>query len=383
MFFKHLHVTTDYLSDGTNEFPIPYENQGVEDDSVKVEVRGDRAVLSYITGDDDSGHLNPLEDGTANGAIYLSRERNCIWTDEGEVKKALFVTGRWSDEPDIDAGIIGKGGITPRDLAIKEYLDETPIIQLVDTWMEDRSMEFDDGESYEDCLANCRMEIEEWASSLEVVEEKAHKKFAEFWQDIVGPFAIPISYHSHYETSISVDSWDGDADNLPDGVWVADDLAIENILWDYVSRYSTEHLPIRLSYSEVEVRRGKDANGSSYTYPVWVPRFQVLSREGGVIKGGLRFPWAVREMLETYPELLPEIRKKAESYCEGVLKEVSSWASGDVWGCTTVYYKNVGSETEPEWVEESHDACWGYIGLDNAEAQSEEDFNSAVSRYLG
>lgn len=382
MSFKTFTRSTSYYSDGTNEFPLPYGSVDATYDYPLLHIEGNKAILSFLQHDDDSSHLNPLEEGTCNGNIYLTRERNCIWTDEGRVKSELCVAGRWNDESDIEANIIGSGGLTPREAALNEYLAKAPLIQLIDEWMEDCGFSFDPGETYEECFVTNQKELRDWLYDQEHIEGRAAEIFAEKWESIVGPFVIPISYNSHYETSISVDSWDGDVNHLPDGVWVADSEAIENIVWDYIGRNSNELRPIRWSYSARQIVKGKNFRGEEYSYTTWKPFYQVIGKDGKVIKGNLALGWAVSTMLEHYPELMPEIRRKTEEYCAGVLKEVSAWASGDVWGCVTVEYENVGTEEEPEWEEKDNEACWGYIGREYAEEQIASDFECDVKRVF-
>ena len=54
--------------------------------------------------------------------------------------------------------------------------------------------------------------------------------YPSYWRQIAGPFVVPMAYSSERgSTSILSADWDGDTEDLPNCIWVADKGAIENI----------------------------------------------------------------------------------------------------------------------------------------------------------
>ena len=61
-------------------------------------------------------------------------------------------------------------------------------------------------------------------------ERNCQKLYTEHWRELVGPFVVPVSVNDERgSVRVFVTSWDGDSEELPDGIWVADDDAIEEI----------------------------------------------------------------------------------------------------------------------------------------------------------
>jgi hypothetical protein len=224
-------------------------------DDVLHERVGDKVVIAYLSHDLDP--MNPMEfDG--QGDIY-TRGRNGIITDNDRaVESALGLTQY--GEPDIDRPF-GPDNLTLRELA-----------------------ENDEGlcpaEDYE-------------------IEERALDLYKTHWQDIAGPFVIPISYHAERGgCNIYTADWDGDyTSGLPDGVWVANKCAEENIRAAHSSSLKSLR-EVATEYAESVVREYASwCEGDVYGVCVEVfdvAEFVKVSDEA--VWGHVTHDWATREM---------------------------------------------------------------------------------------
>ena len=324
-----------------------------DEDHILVHQVQDKMVVAYLTRDDDSE--NPLTSSDCQGNIYLSNERNCIWHDPDEVRKALGCTDQWGDTvPDIEQEFSLDGvAVTLKDLAVDKYLASRDIINIIDAYFEDTDTEFEDGETYEMAYQSEFTSIRQWAYDLDAVWELAYELYAEHWQKLAGPFVVPIQYQGIgggcYTAYVYPTDWDGDYDDLPDGVWVADKGAMENIMWDF-----RKHLDLRFS----EFVTKKTSQGRYYGF--WQNVYKV---KGGTQR--LYHGWSeylAYEILRVHPEITSEVHEKAKNYADGVLKEVEAWMNGEVYGCVTEYFTKNG-ET---WKQTDSESCWSYVGEDNA-----------------
>lgn len=136
--------------------------------------------------------------------------------------------------------------------------------------------------------------------SQDAIEEYAYNLYGKHWQDIAGPFVVPVSHYG-YE-NYRVKDWDGNVFRMPQYLWVADDCAKDNI------------------------------NGQSQDKP---------------------------------------LQERVHRYVQAILDEYSEWAQGHNYGVVIEVFE----DGEPV----SEDSCWGYTGLDNAEAELKGVFKTEVS----
>lgn len=346
------------LDDSTD---VDLEFAPSDEDHIFVHQVQDKMVVAYLTRDDYSE--NPLTSSDCQGNIYLSSDRNCIWNNPDKVRSTLGLGG---DLPDIEQEFSLDGvAVTLKDLAVDKYLASRDIIGIIDAYFEDTDTEFDEGETYEMAYQSEFTSIRQWAYDLDDVEELAYELYAEHWQKMAGPFVVPIRYQGIgggcYTAYTNTTGWDGDYDDLPDGVWVADEGAVENVMWAY-----KELLDLRFS----EFVTKKTSQGKYYGF--WQGVYKV---RGGTQK--LYHGWSEAlsyEILRVHPEIAPEVHEKAKNYAAGVLKKVESWMNGEVYGCVTEYFTKNG-----DWEQTNSESCWGYVGEKYAlEALKGEWFDPAV-----
>jgi hypothetical protein len=143
--------------------------------------------------------------------------------------------------------------------------------------------------------------------------------YKQFWQHIVGPLVVPVEIGERYAC---VTTWDGDYNELPKALWVADKCVEENI---------------RAALGDVE---------------------------------------------PTYESL----HALAVEYAKGVLEEYEKWLEGDCYGCVVEVFDATKDEDygtrEFAAIDSEQDACWGHIGYEYAKEtlRSAEFFDGAVKR---
>ena len=290
---------------------------------------GDKIAVAYLIEDSGGYTENPMEN-YANGAIYTRPQRyggRRITDNDSEVYSALGLNGR--DDVDIDQCFpLGDESPCLLDLAMREFKVENPHLDL------------DDPVVY----AENECDLGDWAVDL----------YPEHWQDIAGPYVVPVSYWAERgETMCSPTTWDGDPDNLPDGVWVADKEAIENIT-PYPAGVTVEYI-------------------NDNAYAVFDSGVKVFAGLYGECK-----TW----IAEGYPAPgIAELRAAAVKYAESVLKVYSAWASGECFGCTVELFECVdGKWIEAEGSRETE--CWGFIGRGHAEETLKSDFFGPAVKEL-
>jgi len=204
-------------------------------DDILVEHVGDKAiVVAYLVLNLDAGD-SPIEDGTANGDIYTRAElRNHIDTDDSSmVHSALGVdhNGLFNDERKITVN----GQKAPiRSHAIDEFMRDEGGKDLARDCVEAGFCGDDVDLDDEDLYVKCFDDIWSAMNNDGFKEIETHtimkRLFMENWREVAGPYVVPISYFSERgSTTVSPTTWDGDPDDLPDGVWVADEDAMKNL----------------------------------------------------------------------------------------------------------------------------------------------------------
>ena len=215
---------------------IELEFAALEGDNVLAEKIGNMLVVAYLVHDDSPS--NPMKDFDAQGDLYTDGR-------DHEIKRQLRLRGgRWSeDQPELDHEFKLDGVTTTLwDLAADEYMGRLRKDQdLLEQWVKFKQRE----EDLDDELVEGRLYPVDWEELrrdlgdangvyCDEVEELAINLYSKHWEAMVGPFVIPVGYcHSNHgpgTTSIGVDNWDGDWQNPPNAVWVADKDAEENIV---------------------------------------------------------------------------------------------------------------------------------------------------------
>lgn len=348
---------------------VPVEYAPYYEDFVLAERVGDKLVVAYLVHDTDAS--NPLEDCDANGDVYTMPSRyghGYISDNASAIYSQLCVNGgRWSDpEPDIDCGFrLYDSTDSPltscRDLAAEQVYEELlkdpeevayyfrregmPALGL-----KSRYVHWLKSKEGKDLIL--RDLLDETGVFSERVEEAARELFRKHWKRIVGPYVVPMSYHAERGScSISFSEWDGDWEDLPNCIWVADKLAIENI--------DASCHPDNVKIKQVE------------PYPAAVYAFIVDGQE--VFRGtfGEVNVWRKTK----YPPNFDDLRATAIRYADAVCGEYASWCEGDCYGCVVETFTLAGDEDDPQWEREGEEeAVWGFIGSDHAMDSLKSEF---------
>jgi hypothetical protein len=353
------------------EVPLTFEP--VSEDNMMAERVGDHLVIAYLVQDND-GSGNPMTDGDCQGDLYTHNE-GVITDDESELRRALRVDSY--DQPDIDHlfacdPYIGHRGLQVashclRDIAALEWLAKVEgDFELFGNWLEVRDLELEEGETLDQALVAHRNEL--WQDLedpngvfWDPIQERAIQLYTVYWRQIVGPYVIPMHYSDgRGETSISLHDWDGDHNDLPNAVWVADKGAIDNLT------------PYPPGISMRQVTPHPDS-----VYGVFHGEVEVFRGSWGVCR---------LHIANEYPPTdESDLRRAAEEYAESVCSEYAKWCSGDVYGCVVEVFDLdpdvTGDGDGIGWIpRDDHDSCWNFIGSDDAmEALESEFFNPAVA----
>lgn len=254
-----------------------------------VERVGDKLVVAYLVSDAD-GTGNPMKENDCQGHIYTRQSYRAMDQKVTDNNAEMFsALGLDSDaEPDTNR----KFNLDGRKVSLWTLAEEHLML-------EDPPPGHDD----------------------EVVEAKAVGLYREHWQKLAGPFVVPISYFAERGGClISPTTWDGDPDDLPDGVWVADAGAEENIRISAVSEPGVE------------------------------PTFEAM-------------------------------HAAAVKYAADVCSEYASWCEGDCYGIVVETFQKPDDDFGAPWERIDSDSCWGFIGSDWAKkALQDEYFKPAVER---
>jgi hypothetical protein len=312
---------------------------------ISIEQVGHKLVVGYLSLD-DSGHPNPMEDHDCQGNIYLTRERNSIFTNAAEVHRALQLNGE--DDPDIDVGFEYEGEhVTLRELAERDFISMEPHTGL---------QRAEDPDGFDD-------------EHGDTIAEMAADLYPKHWRAIVGPYVVPIAYDSERGcTLIRPTDWDGDPNDLPEGVWVADKDAQENI--------DAAALP-----AGVEIRWEGESplSETNQTHAVVSKDGVDVHDAGQPYSGswGRAINWACEQYGKPKPE---DLSSAATDYAKSVLSELADWCDGNIYGVCVEVFDQVGPGDNDEigWVRVSDDAVWGHIGEEWAKQALKEEFDSTV-----
>ena len=358
------------------ELPVTFEPVSYID--VLVKMVGNQLVLAYLVNDSDAGD-SPLEAGTANGEIFTVQPRyarNSRVTDnDHRILSALGLTHY--GEPNLCKLFHLNGEkATLFDLAMAQFVADLhsntdlqeELWETLDLPTETDFAAWSGGEPndgrYPTNLAELEAQVYHGqAPFYERVEEMAVALYRTHWRTIAGPFVVPIAASgSRYWAT----SWDGDTDDMPDGIWVADNEAEENITTS--------------AYSDAAKIRWAGAVGSASD-----PCHAIVMVEGQVAfdagpdsgSWGRALKWVEQKF---GPADTADVIRAATEYAESVLKEYSLWAEGEVYGCFVALYEQ---QEDGQWEMTKDESCWRFIGSEWAEeALKSEFFDPFVQSHL-
>ena len=274
MKITHRTRVTHSLSVDDNEFEL--EHAPVDHIDPLVHIAGDKAVVAYLV--QDHTPPNPMVDHDSQGTLY-TRNTQTITDNDYEFERAL--------------GLDGYGNPDTHKRFTFNSKD----------W----------------CLYELAQNALAPGADDDEIEAKAFELYPKFWRDIAGPYVVPVQYLSQSYDIIRPTSWDGNVNRLPDGVWVADEGAIENMV-------STE-----------------------------------------TVAGAPQ------------DSLLPEL---AVQYAKGVLEEYSNWCNGNVYGCVVELFEQNNGYWAGAADPDLEHSCWGFIGDDYAKSALKEEFFDPMVRKL-
>lgn len=350
---------------------IEFEGESVEllhepySDALVKQV-GDKLIVAYLV--QDSNYDSPLESGCANGGIYTHSRRGGYTTDNNSKFYAalgLDIYGEVDiDEPFSCTPYIDRNGIQQNQKSLRDRAADIWFAkirednELMTRWLESQGADADT-EITDDVLRDLQRDLEDCNGEFwEEVQDGAVELFPKYMHEIIGAYTVPI--HLHQERggcNCGTTTWDGDTDDLPDGVWVADKDAIDNIV----------------AYPPgVAVDQIKDDDGG------YTSEYELTDKGVQVHRGSLSECWSW--MKSNYNITPEDLRRSVEKYAEGILKEYSAWASGEVYGCVTEVFE---LQEDSSWEQVEEDSCWGFIGTEYAEKTlKDEYFDNVVADYL-
>lgn len=330
---------------------------------IHVEQVGSNLVVAYNVLDSDP--MNPMENGDCNGDIYTKSTcygGGVITDNDSEFYSALCIDSYGGVDRDLKCKIEGVT-MTLAEHAADLFLRMEGGYDLTIEWCDYIGYEHDDEDENLAILLHDKIwaDLECGDFKYEEIDKLIVELFKQNWREIVGPYVVPLSHFSERgSTSFSVTDWDGDPDDLPDGVWVACRCAIENI--------DASPLPHGVEVVYDYGMKGWNATGK--------PSWKVTGPNG--IDQRFEDHKAAFEFAHTLGE--GDIAWQARCYAKGIVEEYAEWCSGNVYGCIVETFENVGTEDEPEWEQAEEEACWGFIGSEHAEqALIDEFFKPALA----
>lgn len=352
---KVIQRTSHYIETEYGEVEVQFEP--LEHCDMHAERVGDKLVVAYLVSDGDGSSCYPM-DNCGQGDIYTKASayayRSSITDNDAELYSAL---GLHSDGSINDESVLTIDNESNSLIghAVAYFMLTNYGHELTDEWLEYFGNDID--ETDDDRSIDNRDELETDMIDGQFKEEEIAAivvtLYAKHWKQIVGPYVLPISCSSGHETSISVTTWDGDPDELPDGVWVANKDAIENINANPLPR----NVHVKYSHREKAWRVGHD------------------------VPGGVNQKFPDHEAAATFAHTLGpgDIEWAAELYADSILKEYAMWCNGEVYGCCVETFELVPdadphSDAPTVWERVKDDACWGFIGDEYAEQSLLDDF---------
>lgn len=385
MLYQKITVNT-LVTDTGDELVLEFAPHNA-DDAIVCEV-GDRIVLGYLV-HDDSPSFNPLTDSDCQGnlytkAPYCGRDRT-ITDNAAEFYGALGMDRYgdidWDLKIPVETGRDSICNVAAANVLaslnsdqLHTFLAHLHRMNVID--LTDDELSGDEWEAEPEFAAWCeeaRTERYRQDMLADLVDPRGYhedKVYAEIkrlytlhWKDIVGPFVVPVYANTgNYDSVYRPTAWDGDVDDLPDGVWVADKGAIENI-----GDGCREGISITFDYG----RRG----GSGWGVRDGGVEVKFFPDNGVTLGRPTAMVEAEAYVESHYGDRPMDLHTAAVNYAAGVLDEYSKWCSGEVYGCVVQVFTRDGDEWKPN---ADHDSCWGFIGHEYALEALRSDFVDPV-----
>lgn len=349
-------ATHTLTTDAGVEVELTFEPVG---DPLVHETR-DTVIAAYMIHDSDCE--NPMTSGYGDGVLHMLREGRRPHYYRSDNPEVLSALGLDSDgTPDIDqsfdcAPAVGVDGIqysktTLRDLAADEFLAGFDANEdFKQRWVEHTEGEaLVEGQDYTiDLMALGHNLMDSNGVFWEEIDKLAVNLYAEHWQTIAGPFVVPVA--SYNEGRVGVTTWDGDTDDLPNGVWVADKEVQDNLV----------AYPPDVDVGQIMGEDGK-----------YTPEYGLTDKGVQVHRGTLGACW--EWMKANYTITADDLDRAVIKYATGVLEQYSAWASGEIFGITVEIFERDGDD----WVEAKgsrDNECWNFIGRGYAEETLRTEF---------
>lgn len=360
------------------ELDIDIEPYNVDDTLVE-RVGENIIVIGYLAHDSIGFSSNPMENCYGQGHIY-TRNEGVITDNEPELMGVLGLDSygyvdldrEFTFTPYVDYRGILQTRVSLRDLGAAVIWNELEADRegAFSDWLIQSNVGTHPGFSAEEIWIDLQCQRELWAELLdsngyfsEGVTRAGEDLYPEYWQDVAGPYVVPLHYSSgRGNTSITLADWDGDPAYPPNAVWVADAGAEENI-----GDGATYGITLR-----PERRLG---NGKQWA--VIEDRGREVARLP--VEEG-RYYWDVGGpyIEQHYSNRPNDIRTAAEAYAEAIADEYAKWCSGEVYGVVTQVFR---LQPDGTWLGEDHDSCWGFVGEERAgEALESDYFRPVVNR---
>lgn len=358
------HRKTTYVLDGYS-VELDFEPYGADYGGLIIEEVGDRLLVAYLVLDETP--INPMKDYDSEGVLY-TRDRGVVTDDAREVYFALGLDSY--GDVDVDREFVLQGGatvVTLRSLAVKLTCSRV----LANTELQRRWFEYTYGESFVegqvysvDAKALMSDLVTDYGVFHSEVDELAISLYSQHWQAIAGPYVVPVYYcpssHGPGTTTISIANWDGDLDDIPTGVWVADAGMVENI--------ESQTLPEGVSIT------WRGIGGSLHAV---VCKGGEVVFDSGPSETGKDWRRALDFVKTTYgPAADSDLHKTAVECAEGVLSGYESWCNGDVYGCVCQVFER--SDTEWDEIVSERSDTWGYFGFDYAKQCLQSEYVDPV-----
>lgn len=363
------HTTHTLTTDNDIDLELTFEPVG---DPLVHQV-GNKIAVAYMVQDDSPS--NPMTSNDGEGTLY-TRSRGYgggVITDNDsefygalgldhygavDIDKEFQATESW-----IDCNGILQTKTTLRDLAADEFVAGFDANEdFKQRWVE--HVEGDvlvEGQDYTiDMVALRRDLLDDSGCFYSEMDTLALSLYPKYWQRIAGFGVVPVDYcesnHGPGTTSVGTTTWDGDVDDLPTGVWVADDDVMGNLV----------AYPPGVEGGQIKLDTG-----------VYSAEYELIDKGIRVHQGTLTECWAW--MKANYAITGADRDRALVKYADAVLREYEDWCNGHVYGCTVELFELV----DGEWIEAEgtrENECWGFIGYEYAEKTlKDEIFDPAVA----
>lgn len=364
----------------TDHGEVELEFNPYTEDDIIVHRVGNKLVVGYLVHDESPS--NPMTDCDCQGHLYTAetRRRGVITDNDRELRSALGLNSYGEIDHDNIVTINGvrasiwdhAAGVVEGKLDVEQWADLLRSVDRFDASVEltpEQKLQLEQADVDAGLVASLRTKHAEALRAdlcdsvgyhADLVEAEVRRLYQEHWREIAGPFVVPMNYSDYgYETNISPVEWDGDPDDLPNALWVADKGAQENI-------EGSAHP------DNVEIKQIAPFPDSVFE----------LVEDGKVVLCGT-YSECWKMLRERHPVTDETLRQTARRYAEAVCDEYAKWCSGDVYGCVLQIFSLKGDEDdETVWVAHGDwDSCWGFIGHENAmENLGSEFVDPVVSR---